>query len=509
MTTTTDTPLLETRGISKSFGTVKANQNIDFCVMPRQIHALLGENGAGKSTLMKIISGLQQPDSGDIYWRGQAVIITNPKTARAMGIGMVHQHFALFEGLSVAENIAFSIDGATQGAALDKQIQTIATRFGLEVDPKRPVFELSAGERQRIEILRALLLNPQLLILDEPTSVLTPQEADQLFVTVRRLASEGHGIVFISHKLKEVSALCDAATVLRGGEVVGTCDPASTSAESIAELMLGSRNINAVSQHRSVGDVRLSVNHLNLKTDDQSLSIPALELHSGEVFGVAGVAGNGQEQLFAALSGETLCSPADCIRIDDVPVAQLGPNQRRAQHAMFIPEERLGHAAVPHMNLLDNTLLTNLANSDATHHGMVNKTYLTNETQCIVDRFDVRHGGIRRSAKNLSGGNLQKFVVGREITKNPHILIVNQPTWGVDALSAVKIREALMELAASGSAILVISQDLDELLEISDRLAVLHRGELGDARAIHEWTVETLGLAMTGHAMTGSAEQVA
>lgn len=504
MTLPTATALLETRGISKSFGQIRANSDIDFTVMPSQIHALLGENGAGKSTLMKIISGMQQPDSGEIFWQGQPVAISSPKVARAMGIGMVHQHFALFEGLSVAENIAFSIDGAVQGAALNKQILRIAERFGLEVDPARPVFELSAGERQRIEILRALLLNPQLLILDEPTSVLTPQEADQLFVTVRKLASEGHGIVFISHKLKEVRALCDAATILRGGEVVGTCDPATTSAESIAELMLGSRDIVAVRHSRETGGTRLSVNNLQLSVDDQTLSVPSLQLIGGEVFGVAGVAGNGQELFFSALSGETLCTPADCIAIDGVAAGQLGPNQRRQLQAMFIPEERLGHAAVPHMNLLDNALLTNLSNDNAVQHGLVNKRFLTAETNQIVERFDVRHGGIQRSAKNLSGGNLQKFVVGREINKNPNLLIVNQPTWGVDALSAVRIREALMQLAAQGSAILVISQDLDELLEISDRLAVLHHGQLSEARAIHEWTVETLGLAMTG-----SSEQVA
>lgn len=498
MSTGSATPLLEVRNVSKSFGKVKANQNIDFTVMPSQIHAMLGENGAGKSTLMKIICGLQQPDSGEIFWQGKQVSIGSPRVARAMGIGMVHQHFALFEGLSVAENIAFSIDGAVRGAALNKKILDVADRFGLEVDPSHPVFELSAGEKQRIEILRALLLNPQLLILDEPTSVLTPQEVEQLFVTINKLASDGHGIVFISHKLKEVSALCDAATILRGGAVVGTCDPTNTSAESIASLMLGTRNISAERQMRTTGDTKLSIRNLLLHTEVQSLSVPSLDLASGEVFGIAGVAGNGQELFFSALSGETLCHPADCIKIDGQPVAHLGPNQRRELNAMFIPEERLGHAAVPHMNLLDNTLLTNLANQKAVRHGIVNKSFLLEETSRVVEQFEVRHGGISRSAKNLSGGNLQKFVVGREINKSPAILIVNQPTWGVDAVSAARIREALMKLAAEGSALLVISQDLDELLEVSDRLAVLHHGRLTDARPIHEWSVETLGLAMAG-----------
>ena len=492
------TALIQTSKISKSFGEVKANQDIDFTVHPSQIHALLGENGAGKSTLMKIICGLQQPDTGSLYWHGKPCTINNPKAARALGIGMVHQHFALFEGLSVAENIAFSIDGAVQGPRLEKKILELAHKFGLEVEPRRAVFELSAGERQRIEILRALLLTPELLILDEPTSVLTPQEAEQLFDTVRKLASEGHGIVFISHKLKEVAALCHTATILRGGRVVGTCDPRSTSAESMAELMLGSRDITAARQTREVGEARLTINNLQLQTDDQTLTVDSLQLHAGEIFGVAGVAGNGQEALFAALSGETRCKQNNAITIDNVEVGQSGPNTRRACQAMFVPEERLGHAAVPYMDLIDNTLLTNLANKKATHRGIVNKQYLIDSARKICEKFDVRHAGINKAARNLSGGNLQKFVVGREILKQPAVLIVDQPTWGVDALSAVRIREALMTLAKNGSAILIISQDLDELLEISDRLAVLHHGSLGKAQPISDWTIEALGMAMTG-----------
>ena len=266
----TTSTLLETRGISKTFGEVVANDQIDFQVGNSQIHALLGENGAGKSTLMKIICGLQQPDTGEIFWKGTRSTIASPKAARAIGIGMVHQHFALFEGLSVTENIAFSIDGAVQGKALENQIMELAERYRLDVEPRKSVFELSAGEKQRIEILRALLLNPELLILDEPTSVLTPQEADQLFNTLRELAANGHGIVFISHKLKEVKALCDSATVLRDGRVVGAFDPRTQSTESIAELMLGSRDISTRRQLRHIGDQRLKVTNLTLTENDQT-----------------------------------------------------------------------------------------------------------------------------------------------------------------------------------------------------------------------------------------------
>lgn len=492
------TPLIETRRVSKRFGDVIANQAIDLAVYPSQIHALLGENGAGKSTLMKIICGLQQPDEGELLWQGAAVEIRNPKIARAMGIGMVHQHFALFEGLSVAENIAFSIDGAIQGRALEKQILNLAERFGLAVEPSKLVFELSAGERQRIEILRALLLTPKLLILDEPTSVLTPQEAEQLFNTMRKLAAEGHGIVFISHKLKEVQSVCDAATILRAGQVVGSCDPRESSPESMAELMLGSRNITAQREQRTVGETRFEVAGLTLSQADHTLQVESLALAAGEVFGIAGVAGNGQELLFAALSGEVTCADHQCIKIDGIAAGNNGPNLRRQLNAMFVPEERLGHAAVPFMNLIDNTLLTNIANVSINRKGLVNRKRLQELAAEITTAFDVKHGGLNRAAKNLSGGNLQKFVVGREIIKRPGILIINQPTWGVDALSAAKIRQALLKLANSGSAILVISQDLDELLEISDRLAVLHHGRLGRARDINDWTIEALGLAMTG-----------
>jgi len=346
--------LLETRGISKSFGAIVANHEIDFRVEASQIHALLGENGAGKSTLMKIICGLQQPDSGSTYWHGKACNIASPKVARGMGIGMVHQHFALFEGLSVTENIAFSIDGAVQGKALEKNILELAERYGMQVEPKRPVFELSAGERQRIEILRALLLNPELLILDEPTSVLTPQEANQLFDTVRILADNGHGIVFISHKLKEVKALCDAATVLRAGKVVR--------------------------QMRTLGDCRLYINRLSMKDNDQTLTIDDLKVHAGEVFGVAGVAGNGQGLLFAALSGELTAKNNAAININGTASGNSGPNQRRTLGAMFVPEERLGHAAVPHLDLHENVLLTNISNSDAASKGIVNRRYLSQLT---------------------------------------------------------------------------------------------------------------------------------
>lgn len=492
------TPLLETRGISKTFGDVVANNQIDFKVEVSQIHALLGENGAGKSTLMKIICGLLQPDNGSILWKGKHCTIDSPKKARAIGIGMVHQHFALFDGLSVTENIAFSIDGAVPGKALEQRIVQLADQYGLSVEPHRLVFELSAGEKQRIEILRALLLNPELLILDEPTSVLTPQEAEQLFDTVRKLASNGHGIVFISHKLKEVKALCHAATVLRGGSTVGVLDPREHSPEAIAELMLGSRDIRIRRQLRAIGDQRLKVTGLDLHYNDQTLRVDNMQVHAGEIFGVAGVAGNGQELLYTALSGEITTVDENAVVINNTSAGSLTPNHRRALGAMFVPEERLGHAAVPQLDLNDNILLTNISNPQASKNGIVNSHYLADKVDQVTRQFDVRHAGRKLASRNLSGGNLQKFVVGREIIKDPSVLIINQPTWGVDAVSAMRIRKSLLTLASSGSAIIVISQDLDELLEISDQLAVLHHATLGKAKPVGEWSTEQLGLAMTG-----------
>lgn len=487
------TSLLSLERITKAYPGVLANDAVDFAVERGEIHALLGENGAGKSTLMKVLSGLTKPDSGQIVWKGDETTISSPQGSKALGIGMVHQHFALFDGMSVGENIALGLGGQLDDTRRTRIIE-MSEKYGLPLDPDALVFTLSAGEKQRIEIVRALLGEPELLILDEPTSVLTPQEADALFATLRLLRDEGRGLVFISHKLNEVRALCERATILRGGKVVATCVPAEKSAEEIAEMMIGTRPVPTAKGQQNLGDVALEVKDLRTK----DVRVPALAVRRGEIMGVAGVAGNGQEALYAYLSGEDLAPQANAIWLNGVEAGRSGPSQRRALGGAFVPEERLGHAAVPDFSLIDNTLLSNLGTDGFQRRGLINWTLTREHTTEICDGYDVRHAGVTGRAASLSGGNLQKFIVGRELIKQPEVLVVNQPTWGVDMGSATNIRDQLKALAESGSALLVISQDLDELFDLADRLCVLNHGHLSEAKPTHEWTAETLGVAMTG-----------
>jgi len=489
--------------ITKRFGSFTANDGIDLDLIPAEIHALLGENGAGKSTLVKIIYGLLQPSSGDILWVGRKVTLAGPSAARALGIGMVFQHFSLFENLTVAENVALGLDGAEPFAAMAKRLAALSQDYGLPLEPHREVWRLSVGERQRIEIVRALMQNPKLLILDEPTSVLTPQETDQLFITLRRLKSEGRAILYISHKLDEVKALCDTATILRGGKKVATCDPRRETAASLARMMVGA-DIGEVrpAQHKA-GAPRLLVRDLTLEPDDPHgvrLNGVSLEVRGGEIVGIAGVSGNGQDELFAVLSGERASPGADDIVIDGKAVGCVSITERRRLGAAFVPEERLGHGTVPRMKLSENALLTGHASGVMVRHGFIDR----GATLAAVDKatavFDVRKAKRDAEAASLSGGNLQKFVVGREILREPGVLVVAQPTWGVDAGAAATIRQALIDLAGRGAAVLVISQDLDELEEIADRIAVIFHGRLSEAIDAATSTREMLGLLMGGSA---------
>ena len=384
--------------------------------------------------------------------------------------------------------------------------------YGLPLEPKREVWRLSVGERQRIEIVRALMQSPKLLILDEPTAVLTPQEADQLFVVLDRLKSEGCTILYISHKLDEVKRLCDTATILRGGKKISTCDPRRETAASLARMMVGSEigEVKAASG-RGVSAPRLVIHELSLSPDDPHgthLDKVSLEVRGGEIVGIAGVSGNGQDELFAALSGERLSPSESAIVIDGRAAGMFGVNERRCMGAAFVPEERLGHGTAPRMRLSENALLTGHAASGMVKRGFVNKP----ATLATVDRttatFDVRKAKRDPEAVSLSGGNLQKFIVGREILREPGVLVVSQPTWGVDAGAAATIRQALIDLAARGTAVLVVSQDLDELAEIADRIAVMFHGRLSaPLDAVHA-TRETLGLLMGG-AKTGKEPSVA
>src|SRR3954462_2059884 len=388
-----ESPLLQTHGLTKRYGDFLANDAIDIDIRPKEIHALLGENGAGKSTLVKAIYGLIQPSAGEIRWRGEPIVLSGPSEARSRGIGMVFQHFSLFDNLSVAENVALGLDGKETFKDMSARLEQVSKTYGLPLDPRREVWQLSVGERQRIEIVRALMQNPQFLILDEPTAVLTPQEADQLFVVLERLKAQGRAILYISHKLEEVKRLCDTATILRGGRKVATCNPRLETAASLARMMVGGeiKQVKAAAGRQTTVP-RLVVNDLSLAPGEAHgvrLEHISFELKGGEILGIAGVAGNGQDELFAALSGERL-SDESAVIIDGHVAGDLGVVERRKLGAAFVPEERLGHGTVPRMKLSDNALLTGHAARGMVQHGFVNRS----ATLAVVDRtataFDVR-----------------------------------------------------------------------------------------------------------------------
>ena len=498
-------PLLQAVEITKRYGDFLANDAIDLNLFPAEIHALLGENGAGKSTLVKVMYGLIQPSGGELRWMGEKVVLSGPSEARALGIGMVFQHFSLFDNLTVAENVALGLDGREQLKQVSARLEQVSVNYGLPLDPKREVWQLSVGERQRIEIVRALMQNPKFLILDEPTAVLTPQEADQLFIVLERLKAEGRAILYISHKLEEVKRLCDTATILRGGRKVQTCNPRLETAASLARMMVGTeiKEVKPAAQRQTTVP-RLVVNDLSLAPDDPhgvKLQHISLELRGGEILGLAGVAGNGQDELFAALSGERLAQDPGTVVIEGIAAGHLSITQRRKLGAAFVPEERLGHGTAPRMKLSENALLTGHAASHMVKRGFIDTAATLKAVDRATETFDVRKAKRDPEAASLSGGNLQKFVVGREILRQPAVLVVNQPTWGVDAGAAAVIRQALIDLAASGAAVLVTSQDLDELIEIADRIAVMFHGRLSVPLATAEASREKLGLLMGGSSL--------
>jgi ABC-type uncharacterized transport system ATPase subunit len=494
--------LLELHGLTKRFPGVLANDAVTLRVGHKEIHALLGENGAGKSTLVKMIYGIMRPDDGHMRLNGEIYAPHKPAEARAKGIGMVFQQFSLFDGLTVAENIALGISAKMARRGLRERIAAVSTAYGLKLDPDRRVGNLSVGERQRVEIVRCLLQQPKLIIMDEPTSVLTPQEIEALFETLRRLVSEGCSILYISHKLEEIRALCDRATILRGGKVVGDCDPKRQSAHRLAEMMIGTTLVPPQRATFGLGPVRLKVADLTLASEEQfgvDLERVGLEVKGGEIFGIAGVAGNGQAELMEALIGERLANTPGAIEIDGVPVGAQGPLARRALGLTCVPEERTGHGSVPDMTLWENAVLTAKTRMKLATSGFIGVPRAKSFASKVVRDFGVRSRGIEHAVRSLSGGNLQKFVMGREILQAPAVLIAAQPTWGVDAGAAATIHKLLLALAQSGTAILIVSQDLDELFAIASRIAVIAGGRLSAARPVDRLTTEQIGLAMGAH----------
>jgi len=496
---TTSQETLRLDGMSKTFPGVRACDAISGAVEAGEIHALLGENGAGKSTLVKMIYGLLRPDAGTMQLEGRSYAPHDPRQARDRGVAMVFQHFSLFDALTVAENMVLSVAQETM-SGITERIRTFADTYGLALEPDHVVGDLSAGEQQRVEIVRCLLQSPRLLIMDEPTSVLTQMETEKLFGTLRQLAAEGVAILYISHRLEEVRQLCDRATILRGGKVVATCDPAIETARSLAAMMVGRELVPPGRSAVAPGPVCLRTDTLGLEAGTPfgtDLAAINLEVRKGEILGIAGIAGNGQDELMAVLSGERMPSQG-AIWLGTARIDADGPNQRRARGLVTAPEQRNGHAASTDMTLVENALLTGQVRKSLTQHGIVDWPATRAFAEDIVARFDVRTAGVTRAARSLSGGNLQKFLIGREILQKPEILIVNQPTWGVDANAANAIRQALITLADSGSAVLIISQDLDELLEIADLIAVLHRGALSESHLPTATSRTEFGLLMTG-----------
>jgi ABC-type uncharacterized transport system ATPase subunit len=502
------TELLKLRGLTKAYPGVIANDDVGFSIATGEVHALLGENGAGKSTLVKMIYGLTKPDRGTMTLHGAPYVPTSPQAARAAGVAMVFQHFSLFEALNVAENVALGMENPPKMKDLAKSIRDVSQAYGLPLDPDRTVGDLSAGERQRVEIIRCLLQDPKLLIMDEPTSVLTPQEVEILFKTLRQLQSEGTSILYISHKLEEIRSLCDGATILRLGKVVGTCDPRATSARDMAELMVGETLHIPTREAKESGAKLLVVKDIEFAPKSPfgtRLKNLSLTVKSGEILGIGGVAGNGQDELLSVLSGEARAQKGS-VTFEGQEISKLGPNARRALGLLAAPEERLGHAAAPNMSLIENTALTAIIRKGLSKNNFINWSKTEAFAKDIIKTFDVRTPNATAAARSLSGGNLQKFVIGREVMQDPKVLVVNQPTWGVDASAAASIRQALLDLAAHGAAVICISQDLDELMEISDHFAALNEGRLSTPRIAKGLTVDEIGLMMGGSDATSDAQ---
>jgi general nucleoside transport system ATP-binding protein len=509
-----DIPMLQMKGITKRFPGVLANDNVDFDIRPGEVHTLLGENGAGKSTLMRILYGLYQADEGEIRLAGRRVRVTSPAVAIEHGIGMIHQHFMLVPTLTVGENVALGLPSShgplTEPARVADRIRKLSGDYGLRVDPEAYVWQLSVGERQRVEIIKALYRNASLLILDEPTAVLTPQEVDDLFVILRQMVQDGRGLVFISHKIREVLALSDRITVLRNGQTVGTVLPSEVTRRDLAHMMVGRDVLFAQERSEtSPEEVRLSLRGLVVPGDRGSDAVRGvdLEVRSGEVLGVAGVSGNGQRELAEAIAG-LRASASGSIRIDEVEVAGRGPAEVREAGLGYVPEERMRDGVIGDFTVSDNLMLVDSRNPLYSRWGFLRQGVIRRHCEELIAYFSVKTPGLTTPARNLSGGNIQKLILARELSGEPRVLLVSQPTRGVDVGAAEYIHSRLMEQRRRGTAILIISGDLDEVLSLSDRIVVMYEGKIIGEVDPAEATRETLGLMMAGIRPDSMGDQV-
>ena len=498
--------ILRGQNLTKVFGEFKANDNVNFSISKGEIHALLGENGAGKSTFVKIIYGLLKPDSGQIYWKNKVIDINGPKHARDLGIGMVFQHFSLFDSLTVLENISLAISDSEVTADLEKRIEKLSSEYGLKIDPHSRVFNLSVGEQQRVEIIRCLLQDPELLIMDEPTSVLTPQEIAKLFEVLEKLSNNGCSILFITHKLEEVRKLTTKASILRRGVNVATVNTKDHTAKSFSQMMVGHEIDDKNPKNRKINkENNLRINSLSRPSESQfsvSLKNIDIEISGGEILGIAGIAGNGQYELMEALTGEYLVNDKDTIMFNNKDLSFMKPNERRKHGLSFIPEERIGHATISSFKLSDNFYLTDYINKDSSRFGIVNNQFNKSNAENIVKNYDVRIPYENPTASSLSGGNLQKFIVGREISRAPKLLIASQPTWGVDIGAALEIRKQIINIAENGALVILISQDIDEIFMLSDIISVIYDGKLSKQFNKNKISIEQVGLLMGGSQLT-------
>jgi ABC-type uncharacterized transport system ATPase subunit len=501
---------LEMRGIVKKFPGVLANDHVDFDVKAGEIHALLGENGAGKSTLMKILYGLYQPEEGEVLLDGQPIEIHSPTDSINHGIGMIHQHFMLVDNVTVAENVALGLK-SSKGLRLDldvvsARIRELADKYGLQVDPKAIISKLAVGERQRVEIVKALYRGAALLVLDEPTAVLTPQEVDDLFVIFRQMAADGHALIFISHKLDEIFALTDRVSVLRDGKMIGTVQTADVNKAQLANMMVGREVVlTRDRQPREAGETRLMLENINAVNDDGKLVLKdvSFEVRSGEILGVAGVSGNGQRPLAEAIAGLHEVENGRVL-LEGQDVTNLSPAQMFDAGLSYIPEERMHDGCIKDFSVAENAILQDYVREPFSKGIFLNFKAIDNHAQYLITSFNVKTPSQETPIKNLSGGNIQKLILARELAREPRVLIAAQPTRGVDIGATEYIHGQLLRQRAEGLATLLISEDLDEVKAMSDRIVVLFGGEIMGIVNSDEVTIDQLGLMMAGE----SAEQV-
>jgi len=493
---------IELRNITKRFPGVVANDNVTVKFKSQEIHTLLGENGAGKTTLMRILYGMYQPDSGEIIINSKKVKISSPKEAIDLGIGMVHQHFMLVPSLSVIENVILNYP-SPKAPFIDfesarKKIKEMSDQYGLRIDPDAKIWQLSVGEQQRVEILKILFRDASFIILDEPTSVLTPQEVEDLFKTLKEL-KKTRGIVFISHKLKEVLQISDKITVLRNGEVVGETEPSKTNINQLAKMMVGREIINQWSREKSKKErVILKIENLNIKSDKGLTAVKnlSLEVKEGEILGLAGVSGNGQRELEEVLSGLRKAANGK-ILLEGIDITNKPPKEIIKLGVSYIPEERMSTGVIEDFTVTENLILKNHDSRPFSKWIFLNNRVIIEYAKKLTKEFDVRTPSVTTPVKNLSGGNIQKLILARELVGTPKLLIASQPTRGVDIGATEYIHKRIIEIANKGTAVLLISEDLDEIIELSDRVAVMYGGKIVGIVS-PDTPTEKIGLMMTG-----------